>query len=73
MARSSDYSDKTDEATIPPRPQLDGPVVPVLEPNEARQGITHQNVRVVLAVSLGVAVVAMVVVYVAFFGGTAPS
>jgi hypothetical protein len=41
----------------------------VLEPNEARGGVTHHNVRVVLAVSLTLAVLAMGIAYLAFFAG----
>jgi hypothetical protein len=36
---------------------------------KARQGVTHHNVRVVLAVSLGLTVLALVFAYFAFFGG----
>jgi hypothetical protein len=39
----------------------------VLEPNEARQGVTHHNVRRVLAISLAGIVVAYLVIYFAFF------
>jgi hypothetical protein len=63
--RSPDYDDKTDEG---PRPVADASApAPVLEPNEARQGVTHHNVRRVLAISLAGIVVAFLVVYVAFF------
>ena len=63
--RSPEYDDKTDEAPVPPR-SADAPA-PVLEPNEARAGVTHHNVRWVLAISLAGVVAALVLVYVAFF------
>jgi hypothetical protein len=63
--RSPDYDEKTDEG---PRPIDDrSTAAPVLEANEARQGVTHHNVRRVLAISLAGIVVAFLVVYVAFF------
>ena len=43
-----------------------------LEPNEARQGTTHHNMRYVLGISLGLIVVAFIVVYILFFAGSAP-
>ena len=66
--RSPDYDDKTDEAPVRVH-QRGGPL---LEPNEARAGMTHHNVRYVLAVSLGLIVVAFIVVYVLFFAGSSP-
>ena len=66
MTRSSDYNDKTDEA---PRQQPAAAGAPVLHPNEARQGVTHQNVRVVLGFSLAGVVVAMAIAYFVFFAG----
>lgn len=71
MPRSADYNDKTDEG--PGRPEPAAPGTPVLEPNEARQGVTHQNVWVVLAVSLAGAVIVLTIVWFAFFGGSSPS
>jgi hypothetical protein len=64
--RSPDYDDKTDED---PRgtPPADGRR-PVLEPNEARQGVTHHNVRRVLGISLVLLVLAYLVVYFGYFG-----
>jgi hypothetical protein len=69
--RAPDYDDKTDEAPTPP-PARAGGMAPVLEPNEARQGATHHNVRYVLGLSIVGVVVAFVLVYFAFFGGGAP-
>ena len=66
MSRSSDYDDKTDEDPALRRAVTE--TGPVLEPNEARGGIAHHNVRIVLVVSLVLIVVAFAVVYVAFFG-----
>jgi hypothetical protein len=43
-------------------------ITPVLEPNEARAGITHHNVRFVLAISLGVAALVLAMVLFAYFG-----
>lgn len=65
--RAPDYNDRRDEA--PARPPADprGGITPVLEPNEARQGATHHNVRYVLAVSLAAAFIAMAVAYFFFF------
>ncbi len=40
---------------------------PVLEPNEARQGVTHHNVWRVWATSLAAAIAAMVLIYLYFF------
>lgn len=42
--------------------------VDIPTPN-ARQAVTHQNVRYVLAVSLGVTVLMLIVAYLAFFAG----
>jgi uncharacterized membrane protein SpoIIM required for sporulation len=68
--RSPDYDDKTDEA---PRLAVARPLSSLtLEPNEARQGMTHHNVRYVLGISLGLIVLAFIVVYIMFFQGTAP-
>lgn len=65
MARAPDYQDRTDEG---PRPATaTGTEAPVLPPNEARGGVTHHNVRVVLAVSLGLIVLVFLLVYLAFF------
>jgi hypothetical protein len=36
-------------------------------PNEARGGVTHHNVRIILAVSLLAAVAALTIAYVGFF------
>ena len=63
--RSPDYDDKTDEG--PRRINATETATVVLEPNEARQGVTNHNVRRVLAVSIVGVVAAFVVVYVAFF------
>jgi hypothetical protein len=63
--RSSDYSDQTDtKSVIPPRVE---PETEVLLPNEARQGVTHHNVRTVLAVSTIACAVLMAVAYLVFF------
>jgi hypothetical protein len=35
--------------------------------NNARQGVTHHNVRYVLFISLGVAVIALILAYFIFF------
>ena len=70
MTRSPDYDDKTDEG--PAATARVQPGTPVLEPNEARGGMTHHNVRVVLGVSLVAIIVLFVIVYVAFFAGSAP-
>ncbi len=67
MVRAPDYDDKTEEAPVPP-PYTSG-TAPILEPNEARGGVTHHNVRVVLAVGLAGAVAVLVIAYIAFFGG----
>lgn len=64
--RSPDYDSKVDEDPKQ-RPSPPEGRAPVLEPTEARQGITHQNVRVVLAVSVAVLVIAYVVIYVVYF------
>ncbi|HET7715895.1 MAG TPA: hypothetical protein VFK86_09725 [Bauldia sp.] len=55
---SPDYETEVDTAD-----EVDIPT-----PN-ARQAVTHHNVRYVLAVSLGVAVLALIVAYFAFFAG----
>lgn len=68
--RAPDYKDKTDESASPPPRAPGGRITPVLEPNEARQGATHHNVRYVLGVSLAVVIVAMAVAYFAFFPRT---
>jgi hypothetical protein len=69
MPRSADYKEKTDEGPRPTATSSES--APVLAPNEARGGITHHNVRAVLAVSLALVVVVFVVIYVAFFSGPA--
>ena len=68
--RAPDYDDKTEEGPRPARTAT--ALAPVLEPNEARQAITHQNMRIVLAVSLTGLVIAYVIVYFAFFHGGSP-
>src|SRR5262245_53565238 len=60
--RAPDYNDKTDETPLPSREQR-RPASAVLEPNEARQGVTHHNVRYVLAIGLLLVVVAFGVIY----------
>jgi hypothetical protein len=65
MSRSSDYDDKTDED--PTLRRTTTGTGPVLEPNEARGGVAHHNVRVVLVVSLVLIVVVFAIVYAAFF------
>jgi hypothetical protein len=65
MPRSQDYEEPTD-ATSPvdgpaPRGEVD------LMPNEARQGVTHHNVRTVLAVGLLGAVVLLGFAWLYFF------
>ena len=67
--RAPDYSDKTDETRPGTAPSRSGS--PALEPNEARGGVTHHNVRLVLAASIAGAVVVLAIVYFAFFGGAA--
>ncbi len=62
--RSRDYDDRTDEAPVKPPIQPDAVE---LEPNEARQGVTHHNVRTVLAISTLGCVVLMVLAYLVFF------
>jgi hypothetical protein len=69
-SRAPDYSDKTDEGP-PPRHVASEPA-PVLEPNEARGGTTHHNVRYVLLFGIVVLVVLYVIVYFGFFAGSAP-
>lgn len=66
MTRSADYDDKTDEA--PSRQPAVPPGTTVLEPNEARQGVTHQNVRMVLGFGLAGAVVVLAIAWIVFFG-----
>lgn len=65
--RAPDYNDRRDEAPVRPPVDPRGRITPVLEPNEARQGATHHNVRYVLAVSLAAAFIAMAVAYFFFF------
>lgn len=69
--RAPDYKDKTDEAPSPP-PAMAGGIAPALEPNEARGGATHHNVRYVLGFGVAGVVIAFAVVYLAFFGAGAP-
>lgn len=45
-----------------------GEKVSVPAPN-ARQGVTKHNVRYILAISLGVAIVVLVLAYLVFFAG----
>lgn len=49
-ARSPEYNDKRDETPLSPE-ELNRPASAVLEPNEARGGSTHHNMRYVLAIS----------------------
>jgi hypothetical protein len=65
MPRAPDYDDKRDESGLVRGPN---PGAPTLEPNEARQGAPHHNVRLVLAVSLAAVIAAFVLIYVAYFG-----
>lgn len=67
MPRSPDYSDSTDEAENPPAVRPGETITPVLRPNEARGGVTHHNVRVILAVSLFLVIAAMTIAYFGFF------
>ena len=62
--RSSDYDQTTDTGPVelPARPEA-----VQLMPNEARQGVTHQNMRTVLAVGTIGCVAVMALVYLAFF------
>jgi len=69
--RSPDYDDKTDEALRPPAATAQRRA-PVLEPNEARGGVTNQNVRFVLGIGIIVVVVLFVIVYFAYFVGGSP-
>ena len=62
--RSKDYDLPTDEAPVKP-PNEPGAVE--LEPNEARQGVTHHNVRRVLAISTIGCAALMVVACLIFF------
>jgi len=64
--RSPDYDSKTDEDTRPRDLSTDGRA-PVLEPNEARQGVTHHNVRRVLAISVAALAIAYVILYFVYF------
>lgn len=73
MPRSPDYSDSTDEAASPPAMRRGEAITPVLRPNEARGGVTHHNVRIVLAVSLLAAVVALTIAYIGFFPTAEPT
>jgi hypothetical protein len=66
MPRSPDYDDKRDESGLVRGPGPFG--VPTLEPNEARQGAPHHNVRLVLAISTATVVVAFILIYLAYFG-----
>lgn len=70
MPRSPDYNDRTDEAVVPPRARAGERVQPVLKPNEARQGVTHLNMRYVLALSFVGIVLAFAIIYMLFFAGT---
>jgi hypothetical protein len=65
MPRSPDYDDKRDESGLVRGPT---PGAPTLEPNEARQGVPHQNVRLVLAVSTAAVIVAFILIYLAYVG-----
>jgi hypothetical protein len=65
--RAPDYKDKVDEDPTPPPRAPGGRLTPVLEPNEARGGVTHHNMRLVLGISLAAVVVGMVIAYFAFF------
>jgi len=64
--RSPDYDSKMDED---PRQRPSPPEgrAPVLGPTEARGGSTHHNVRVVLAVSIAVLVIAYIALYLIYF------
>lgn len=64
--RSPDYDSKVDEDPRQ-RPSPSGGRAPVLGPTEAPGGITHQNVRVVLAVSIAVLVIAFIAIYLIYF------
>lgn len=66
MARAPDYADKTDEGPTPPL-RRDDTITPVLEPNEARQGVTRHRVRYVLAIGLAGVILAFAIVYLVFF------
>lgn len=70
--RAPDYNDKTDESDTPPK-RPTGTITPVLEPNEARQGVTRHNVWRVLLISLTGVVVAFVLIYLFFFSGPTPA
>jgi hypothetical protein len=73
MTRSADYDDKSDES-LGRQPPI-APGTTVLEPNEARQGVTHQNVRMVLGFGLAGAVIVLAIAWIVFFGfgGSSPS
>ena len=64
--RSPDYDSKVDEDTKQ-RPTPPAGRAPTLEPTEARGGVTHHNVRLVLAVSVAVLVVAYIIIYLVYF------
>ncbi len=66
MPRAPDYDDKRDESGRVHGPGPPG--VPTLEPNEARQGAPHHNVRLVLAVSTAAVIAAFILIYLAYFG-----
>jgi hypothetical protein len=65
MPRAPDYDDKRDESG---RVRGPTPGAPTLEPNEARQGVPHHNVRFVLAASTAAVVAAFVIIYLVYFG-----
>ena len=71
--RAPDYNDKTDEATVCASLRAPREACADLEPNEARQGATHHNVRYVLGISLVAVIVAMAVAYFAFFPTNNPA
>lgn len=66
MPRSPDYDDKRDESG--PVRGSGPPGAPTLEPNEARQGAAHHNVRTVLVVSTLAVVAAFIVIYLVYVG-----
>ncbi len=65
--RSADYNEKRDEAATPPPLDPSGRITPVLQPNEARGGVTHHNVRMILAISLAGVIILMIAAYFLFF------
>jgi len=65
--RSPDYADERDEARAPLPKDPAGRLTPVIEPTEARQATTRLGMRWVLAISLAGAVIAMAIIYFAFF------